>query len=355
MDVPGPPETAIQIASQSTHPPLHHLDSQQIAIESQKRCLWFIFIPTGLPLIHHRWWIMRIVIVLVSNAILGAGTFSLLFFPNYYMNQEYIWTADLCIGWIVYNYMLFIHSNWDAAVSVERLPLKRRDTIITGTFTVLYYIYWLYFYVIQNILHSKPVVMIQLGNALMGSAWYLFFSMMASLYYTICHAMLQRAQTIRLWLKSVKRSRLTLQEFYAQYNLKYKGVRKFGKYWTFLVFLGFLLLSFHIPIDLFSVVYSKNYYDSFGLIIKSFSLFWYIYCICELNDYDTALISYLYKHRLYPLADLTEIEKYVEYRPLGLDFYGIKLNHSTMTKVVIIVLNFVVPTIYALVSNKIFG
>jgi hypothetical protein len=165
----------------------------------------------------------------------------------------------------------------------------------------------------------------------------------------------QRAEAIRLWLKDVKTDRPSLPDFYLQYNAKYKAIRQFSKHWNILIFLGFLLLSFHIPIDLFSVLYSKNYYDSFGVVVKSFSLFWYIYCICELNDYEAIVISYLYKHRLFPASELLEIEKYAAYRPLGLNFYGIKVNHSTMTKVVILTLNFLIPTIYALVSNKVFG
>lgn len=341
-------ETSITVAEEEAGPP-------PTPPKHIQRQLWWIFFPTGLPFIRTKGFVIPLLTTIVPNLILGSGTFSLLFFPNYYINQEYIWTADLCISWIVYNYCLYIHAIWDRTLTVNTTKIRKAYQGITATFMILYYIYWLYFFVIQLNLHPEKRLVIQLGNALMGTAWYIFFSTMGSLYYTICFVMLQRAETIRLWLKDVKATKPSLQEFYLQYNGQYKQIRLFSKYWNVLIFLGFLLLTFHIPIDLFSVLFSKNYYDSFGLVIKTFSLFWYIFCICELNDYESIVISYVYKHRIFPPDDLEDIEKYASFRPLGLNFYGIRVNHSTMTKVVILVLNFIVPTIYALVSNKIFG
>jgi hypothetical protein len=339
-------ETSITVAEEDQSPPPPP--------DKILRLFHYIFLPTGLPLIRHKSILVPLTLTLSTNLILGSSTFCLLYYPNYYINQGYIWTADIFLGWIVYNYSLYLHAKWDTTACVDSTPIKKHKHYITLSITGLYYVYWLYFYVIQNILHFDTSVFVQLVNALMGTAWYLFFSTMGSLYYAICFTMNQRAEAIRIWLKDVKDKGPSLPVFYLQYNARYKAIRQFSKNWNILVFLGFLLLSFHIPIDLFSVLYSKNYYDSFGVVVKSFSLFWYIYCICELNDYESVVIAYLYKHRLFPASELEEIEKYSSFRPLGLNFYGIKVNHSTMTKVVILTLNFLVPTLYALISNKVF-
>jgi hypothetical protein len=47
------------------------------------------------------------------------------------------------------------------------------------------------------------------------------------------------------------------------------------------------------------------------------------------------------------------ITKYIEYRPIGLPFYGIKINTGFFIKILLLLLNLVIPSIYALVSNNI--
>jgi hypothetical protein len=66
-------------------------------------------------------------------------------------------------------------------------------------------------------------------------------------------------------------------------------------------------------------------------------------------------VPYLYKHNLYNAEEMTAIEKYALYHELGLNFYGIKINGPSIIKVGLLLLNLIIPTIYALFSNQIIG
>lgn len=312
-----------------------------------------IFWLTLLPIISHRYKVLRIIIPILINLILGAASFCLLYYPAYYPTQGEIWTMDIALAWFTYNYMIYLFTQWDAANCFEEADVTKPINRITLTFYWLYLFYWLYFAIIQFSNHNDPDTLIQFGNILMSTAWFIFFSTMAALYYFICIRLAQRSITIRKWLKDVKHNPPNINDFYVQYNDHWKAIRKIGKYWNILIFVGSLILTFHIPIDLISIIYNRYYYDIAGLVIKILSLLWYVWRICELNDNETYLISYIYKHRIYGFSELNDIKKYVEYRSLGLDFYGIKINKSFLIKISLIILNFVIPTIYALFSNKI--
>jgi hypothetical protein len=119
--------------------------------------------------------------------------------------------------------------------------------------------------------------------------------------------------------------------------------------------MGFVILTYHIPIDLINVFYNRVYTDAAGIVIKSSGLARYTYKICHLNLYDKKVISYLYKHRLYSPDEISEIEKYAAYHELGLNFYGIKIEGSLIVKLALITINLILPTIYALLSNRIIG
>ena len=142
-------------------------------------------------------------------------------------------------------------------------------------------------------------------------------------------------------------------DFYNEYNKHYNIIKNFAKYWNFLIFLGFILLIAHVPIDLISVIIDKQIFDIPGIVIKKTALIWYLYCICQLNDYEDKIIPYLYKHRIYNDDQIEYISKYIKYRPLGLNFYGIKISGSFITKYFIIGINLLIPTLYALFSKKI--
>ena len=313
-----------------------------------------MFTLTGIPLIHleHPAW--RVAWGAFVNIVLGTAVFCPLYYPTYYPNQDVVWSIDLAISWIIYNYLFYIQANWAKTNCLEHVEVSRTVNRVSGTFYTLYMIYWLYFAVIQFVAHAQPDPLIQLGNILMSTAWYFFFSTIACLYYYISVKVSQRAEDIYQWLKGLKRDKPTLEEFFIEHNIHHKKIKAFARHWSLIIFLGFLLLSFHVPIDLLSIVYAKNYYDAFGLVLKIFSLGWYTLRICALNDFDARVLSYTLKHRIFSTEEMVELKAYITHRPIGLIFYGIKIDRGTIVKFVLLVLNLIVPTVYALVKNKIF-
>jgi hypothetical protein len=308
---------------------------------------------TLLPLSGSQYIILRYGVPIILNLILGSASFCILYYPSYYPTQGEIWTTDIIIVWFTYNYMIYLYRYWPLTRCPESTEVSKSINYISLIFYWLYLFYWLYFAIIQFLTHNEPSALIQLGNALMSTAWFIFFSSISLLYYFICIKLAQRSTQIRKWLKELKERRPMLDVFYEEYNQHYKAIKVLGKYWNILIFIGTLLLTFHVPIDLISILYKHYYFDIFGLVVKLLSLLWYLWRICELNDNEAYLISFLHKNRLYNYENLEEIEKYVIYRPLGLDFYGIKINKSFIIKVSIITLNLIIPTIYGLISNKI--
>ena len=314
-----------------------------------------MFLFTGIPIINTASPKLRWVWVAFTNLVLGAAVFCPLYYPSYYPNQALIWSVDIFIGQVIYNYLFYIQANWDKTNCLEHVEVSASVHHVSMTFYLLYIIYWFYFAIIQFVNHSTASAAIQLGNILMSTAWYFFFSTIACLYYYICVKMSQRAEDIHQWLKGFKEDSPALEQFFAEHNIHHKKIKAFSRHWSFVIFLGFLLLSFHVPIDLLSIVYAKNYYDTFGFVLKLFSLGWYTARICSLNDYDARVVSYLLKHRIFTTEEMAQVEAYVVHRPIGLVFYGIRINRGTVIKFVLLVLNLIIPTVYALLSNKIFG
>jgi hypothetical protein len=283
----------------------------------------------------------------------------MLWYPTYYLSQPIVWTLDLVILFIIYNYLYYLLYNVKEPIdNYQIISWKRNVNLFFYTAFMLYYFY---FSVIQFYIHPELNVLIQLGNIYMTFAWYLFFSTISLLYYFICNRLLQRSEQIRDWLKSLKKKykNQSIQlihdenDFYKEYNLHYSSIKNFAKYWNFLIFIGFILLIAHIPIDLIAIIYLKQLFDIPGIIIKTSALVWYLYCICQLNDYEDKIIPYLYKHRVYSDDQIEYISKYIKYRPLGLNFYGIKISGTFLIKYLIIIINLLVPTIYTLFSKDI--
>lgn len=314
-----------------------------------------MFTLTGIPLTRHENPVARMSWITFVNLVLGTAVFCPLYYPNYYPNQDLIWSIDLFISWIIYNYLFYIQTNWTKTNCLEHVEVKPSTHRVSFIFYILYMVYWFYFAIIQFVHHAVPSAPIQLGNILMSTAWYFFFSTIASLYYYICIKISQRKEDIRQWLKGLKQCSPDLEQFFVEHNIHHKKIKAFSRHWSFIIFLGFLLLSFHVPIDLLSIVYAKNYYDAFGLILKLCSLGWYTAKICALNDNDAHVVSYLLKHRIFTTEEMAQVEAYVAHRPIGLIFYGIKIDRGSIIKGVILVLNLIVPTVYALISNKIFN
>ena len=292
---------------------------------------------------------------LAANLIMVSSLFSPLYYPTYYINQAEIWITDLAIITIVYNYILYLQWNWDKVACYENINISKMAHYASLLFSFLFMIYYFYYAVLMFSYHPQQDAVIQLKNTLMSAAWYLFFSTCAVVYYFVCVKLHQRSTSIENWMTDIRKNAgtITTETFYADYNYHYMMVHRFSVNWNFIIFLGFILLTFHIPIDLVSILFEKNYYDIPGLCIKLLSLAWYIYSICKLNDYETKIIPFLYKLRLFTIDEMEFITKYIEYRPIGLPFYGIKINTGFFIKILLLLLNLVIPSIYALVSNNI--
>ena len=287
--------------------------------------------------------------------LVGGAVFSPLYYPKYYLYQPELYSLDLAIICVVYSYLVYIYLNWDKNSCFEHTAVSKFNEYTCMGFYILFMIYWLFDGVIQFRNHSDNIVLIQVGNIFMSAAWFVYFSTSALLYYFICIKLAQRTQSIADWMKKLKRSRPPVTEFYEGYKIHYKAIKTFGRGWNFIVALGFIILTYHIPIDLFSVLINRKYTDIAGIVVKTAALSWYTYQICALNDMDTKLISYLYKHTLYNAEEMDAIEKYAKYHILGLNFYGIKIDGSLIIKGGLLTINLIIPTIYALVSNKLIG
>ena len=67
---------------------------------------------------------------------------------------------------------------------------------------------------------------------------------------------------------------------------------------------------------------------------------------------SSEIINYLYKHQIFSNEQIESINKFVETRQLGIDFYGFKLNGNFFMQVLLILINFIIPIIYGLFSTN---
>jgi len=289
---------------------------------------------------------------LAALAIVSGAVFSPLYYPNYYSFQKELYSIDLATICIVYSYLSYIYLDWEKNSCFEQVRVGRLDIYVSLGFYILFMTYWLYDAFIQFNIHNENTILIQVGNVYMSTAWYIYFSTSSLLYYFICIKLAQRAQSINDWLKSLKISRPQLADFYASYKIHHKAIKVFGRNWNFIIMMGFIILTYHIPIDVLNVLVNHRYTDIAGIVVKGLGLSWYTYKICRLNDVESKVVPYLYKHSLYNAETMAAIEKYALYHELGLNFYGIKISGPLIVKVGLLVINLIIPTIYALISNK---
>lgn len=292
---------------------------------------------------------------LVALLFVTGAVFSPLYYPNYYSFQKETYSIDMITMAIVYSYLSYVYLNWDRNSHFEQVEVGIVNKYVSLGFYGLFMVYWFYDASIQFVNHNDNSVLIQLGNVYMASAWYIYFSTSSLLYYFICIKLAQRAQSINDWLKSLKITRPPLTDFYAAYKVHHKAIKMFGRSWNFIVLMGFIILTYHIPIDVFNVLINRRYTDIAGIVVKALGLGWYTYKICLLNDVDSKVVPYLYKHSLYNTEEMIAIEKYALYHELGLNFYGIKVSGPLIVKVGLLFINLIIPTIYALVSNQMIG
>ena len=311
-----------------------------------------MFFITLIPFVKTKYYI---VLPGLAFLIIASSVFSPAYYPTYYSDQPEINCIDLAIGSIVYLFLSYKYLNWEQNSCFEHTSVKREDEIISQVFYWLFMFYWLYYGYIQFSIHNDPIVLIQVGNVFMSTAWFVYFSTSSLLYYYICIKLAQRSQSINLWMKTLKRDRPLIGDFFVGYKLHHKSIKSFGRAWNFIVVMGFIILTYHIPIDIFNVVIQHKYDDIAGILVKSLGLMWYTYNICRLNDMDNKVISYLYKHNIYSKEEMEQIEKYATYHELGLSFYGIKINGPLILKLFLLTINLIIPTVYALITNKIIG
>jgi hypothetical protein len=308
-----------------------------------------MFSVTLIPLINHPY--LRAIPYTLTTIAIGS-VFCPLVYPAYYPYDPIINSIDLAIVSGVYPYISYIYLNWEINSCFEHISVSKLNECISLGFYVLFMLYWLFYTSIQFAMHQDNNILIQVGNVYMSASWYIYFSTCSLLYYFVCIKLSQRTQSINNWLKSIKRIRPSIDEFYNSYKQHHKAIKTFGRGWNFLVFMGFIILTYHIPIDLINVIVNHKLNDIAGILVKSLGLGWYTYKICELNDMDTKVISYLYKHELYDKENMEKIEKYATYHELGLRFYGIKINGPLILKIGLLTINLIIPTIYALITNK---
>ena len=324
----------------------------ELSIPTCEKRITNMFTVTLIPLIKTKYYKAAPALALL---IVIIAIFSPLYYPNYYLYQKEINSIDLATISVVYSYLTYIYLNWEQNSCFEHVAVSRVDEIVSLGFYGLFMSYWLYDGVILFNIHNDANPLIQAGNVYMSTAWYFYFSTSSLLYYFICIKLAQRAQSINDWLKNLKRNRPEIVEFYASYKTHQKAIKTFGRTWNFIVLMGFIILTYHIPIDVLSVLVNRRYSDVAGILVKSLGLAWYTYKICRLNDMGNKVVPYLYKHNLYTTQEMTEIEKYVLYHDIGLSFYGIKISGPLIVKLGLLLINLIIPTIYALFTNKLIG
>jgi len=308
----------------------------------------------------------------LSNTIYFSTLFSNLFYPTYYISQPIIWAVDLALSWIVYNILYKLNENTNLFLLdthtrnvfeqekkemgyVESIEISWVEHWISFGFYLAYMAYWLYFAIFMFYTHDKPKILTQLSNILMFFPWYLLFATLSCLYYYICVKLIKRADSIKSFLKSCKRSHVNPTEFKNQYLIQYKKTKFFSKKFNTLIHIGLFLIIFHIPVDFITMIVNSQAYAIPGFVIKLGSLIWYVRCICKLNNMDKMVSQYLNKHGLYDSETIGQINGYIETRPLGIEYHGFKLNGPMLTQMALFAINFVLPIAYGLFANNIFS
>jgi hypothetical protein len=296
--------------------------------------------------------IIKYIILILANTIIITGFLSPIWHPRYYLHQTEIWTSHIVLLWPIYNYLFYLRNKWKDISLFENVEISKYDNYITLFFYILYMLYWAYFAGIMLYENREFSVEYQFGNIFMSIVWYLFFSTAATIFYYTATIILQRAAIIKKHIKKLKLSQNLRDDFFTIYDNEYKKNRKLANVWNKFIFIVILVLFFNIPIDLIAIFFKGALYDIPGVIMKFLGFIWYIVCICKLNHMETYMISYLHKHH-YLQADMEEINQYILVRPLCLNFYGIKITFEFVAKVLLILINLIIPTLYGLISNKI--
>ena len=109
------------------------ISTSTVAIPHCEKTIRYMFRATCIPAIRNPWRILRYGIPLVVNTILISSCFCMLFYPEYYPTQGEVWTSDLVLITIVYNYMLYLRSNWRETNAFEHQDVdgfKNKTTLV---------------------------------------------------------------------------------------------------------------------------------------------------------------------------------------------------------------------------------
>jgi hypothetical protein len=293
---------------------------------------------------------IRYSIPLLTNLILLISSISTIIYPDYYEDESFSWTVYFTIMLICYNYLFYLVTNWNIQKHYVERNIQSSKRKISYSFYymfisfIIYYSLYYYYYNINKYTH--------IINYISYIGIYLFFTTCGACYYFVTTKLIQKGNLLHKWLHELKLRKPPLEEFYNQYNKHYKKIKLFAKYWNILIFLGFIMLTFNLPLDIISVIYYNKYYNIGSIIFKTILLIWYTYSICYYNFYNKYIPSYLYKNRIYNQYAIKGIEKYMTYRPIALNFYGFTISGHLIIKSLVLLFNFVLPTLYGLISNK---
>lgn len=366
----------------ASFPSLTHLTDMR-TVPSHIRDVERIWVLAALPQATNRF--TRWVVPSLSTAALAVACFSPLWHPNYYIHQSTFWASHMVFILPTYMYLVRRRHAWGAqgfldtvaaiavpstepkakpkdeeagehvgntgtpkTANLQIRPLYRR---ITLAFYALYMAYWAYFCGFALYEHRADPWPLQIGNAYMAIAWYLFFAVASAVYFYTTILMLVRAADMKRHILALD-EHTTKETFFRVYDDMYETNRRVANVWNRIIFLSLAVLSLNIPADLLAVFVRGAYFVIVGAIVKIFGIFWYLWCICKLNHMEEVLMAHLHRHHLLQ-DDFEELTRYLSVRPLGLNFFGVRITYSFVMKIALLGVNVLLPTVYGLISNNI--
>lgn len=313
--------------------------------------IYTLFSFSLLTQIHHKNKFIKYLTPFLTNIILITSFSSIFFYKDYYVNHPEAWTIHLFTLIICFNYIYYLMTNWNTNKLFHNINPPNKYRYISLICSTIFMFYFIYYSIIVLYTHKNKSPLYQFFNITFLIGWYIFFSVCSSTYYFITIKLHQKATVLYQWIISLKNTQPPIQDFYTQYNIHYKNIKFFSKQWNFIILVGFITLTFNLPLDYISIFYNHLYYVIPGAIIKTNLLIYYIYSICSYNLYQKYIISYLYKHRLYDFNTIKDIEIYIQHRPISLNFYGFVIDGNLITKIIIILFNLIIPIIYGILQN----
>jgi hypothetical protein len=325
-------------------------DTSKSLIAAVERDAIRMFALAGLHTYRHP--VLKYGVPALINVILITCALSPAWFPDYYMQQTAIWTAHLVIIIPCYNYIRIQRDKWFLVAFGDHNAIRGMYRGLTMTFYGLFMAYCGYYMGYMLYFNRYKPWPFQIGSVLMSIGWYFFFSISSATYYFTATSFLQKAHYIKQAIKTLKFAKDLRRDFYRVYDIQYRSLRRFNNTWNRIIFIVIVVLTANIPIDLIAIIYKHAYYDAPGVFVKFVGLLWYLITICKLNYMEIYTMNYLHKHH-YLQESIGEIENYIRVRPIGLNFFGIKITFEYLVKLLLLSVNLLLPTLYGLIENNI--